>query len=307
MNSSKIYSVFTYRNLFWKRKKSYFGKYNVVSPGNVSPMLTVPEEIEKPSYSSSGKPGPSPDFAEIKNVHQIHKMMDSCKLAADILKKVENIIKVGIKTDEIDIFVFNSCLANNAYPSPLNYNHFPKSVCTSINNVACHGIPDDRPLEDGDIINVDITVYYNGYHGDCSKTFLVGNVDDEGKQLVEATKVCLNEAISICKPGTYFRDIGFCIQEKAEKLGFQIIPSFIGHGIGSYFHGPPDIYHMKNNYPGRMESGMTFTIEPILTQGDQYIVILDDNWTAITEDNARTAQFEHTVAITDTGVEILTK
>ncbi|XP_072393777.1 methionine aminopeptidase 1D, mitochondrial isoform X3 [Diabrotica undecimpunctata] len=263
MNSSKLSSIFTYRNLFWKRKKSYFGKYNVVTPGNVSPMLTVPEEIEKPSYSISGKPGPSPDFAEIKNVQQMYKMIDSCKLAADILSKVEQIIKVGIKSDEIDIFVFDTCLANNAYPSPLNYNHFPKSVCTSINNVACHGIPDDRPLEDGDIINVDITVYYNGYHGDCSKTFLVGNVDDEGKQLVEATELCLNEAISICKP--------------------------------------------ENNYPGRMESGMTFTIEPILTQGDQYIVILDDKWTAITEDNARTAQFEHTVAITDTGVEILTK
>ncbi|XP_057665336.1 methionine aminopeptidase 1D, mitochondrial [Diorhabda carinulata] len=306
MNCSR-YTI-SHRNFFWKRKKSNFGRYNIVMPGTVSPRLTVPDHIKKPNYFASGIPDKTnlPLEPELKNSLQLLGMRDSCKLAASILNKVEKIIKVGLKTDEIDQFVFNSCIENDSYPSPLNYNHFPKSVCTSVNNVACHGIPDDRPLEDGDIINVDVTVFYKGYHGDCSKTFLVGNVDNEGQQLVEATEACLNEAINICKPGVYFRDIGFCIEETAQNFGFQVIPSFIGHGIGYYFHGPPDIYHIRNNYPGKMEPGMTFTIEPILTQGDELIEILDDNWTAVTVDNARTAQFEHTVAITENGVDILT-
>lgn len=175
-----------------------------------------------------------------------------------------------MKTEDIDILVFNSCVESGAYPSPLNYKHFPKSVCTSINNVVCHGIPDDRLLEDGDIVNVDITVsistdnkkyifihyyhndilfvlkvFYNGYHGDCSKTFLVGNVDEQGRDLVKATETCLDKAIDICKPGVHFQDIGYCIEDEAEELGYEVISSFIGHGIGCYFHGPPDIYHIS--------------------------------------------------------------
>ncbi|CAH0550045.1 unnamed protein product, partial [Brassicogethes aeneus] len=214
--------------------------------------------------------------------------------------------KPGKTTDEIDKLVHSLTIENGAYPSPYNYRNFPKSVCTSINNVACHGIPDDRKLLNGDIINVDITVFLDGHHGDCSKSFLVGDVDDVGKNLVEATEICLHEGIEICKPGAYFRQIGAQIQQRASQLGFNVIPAFIGHGIGRYFHGPPDIYHMRNNYPGRMEPGMTFTIEPILTQGGHMIEILEDDWTAVTVDDARTAQFEHTVLILDSGVKILT-
>ncbi|XP_030764007.1 methionine aminopeptidase 1D, mitochondrial [Sitophilus oryzae] len=295
------------RYLFtFNKRNPGFGKYAFVEPGKVSAQKTVPDNIPKPSYYKSGEPIERINSPEIKNLDQIEKMKDSCKLAAKILSKTEKSIKVGQSTDEIDHLVHNLSIKYGAYPSPLNYKFFPKSVCTSVNNVVCHGIPDDRALEDGDIINVDITVFYNGYHGDCSKTFLVGDVDDEGKKLVEATRVCLYEGIGVCKPEVHFRDIGYAIEKKASELGYNVIPAFLGHGIGHYFHGPPDIYHIRNAYPGKMKPGMTFTIEPILTQGDDLIDILEDNWTAVTADNARTAQFEHTVLITESGVEILT-
>ncbi|XP_018570426.1 methionine aminopeptidase 1D, mitochondrial isoform X2 [Anoplophora glabripennis] len=292
MNLCKFFS--SVRNLYWKKKKPSLGKYVIVKPGKVSPRKFVPDHIPKPSYYLTGEPTENIEHPDIKNEQQIQRMRASCRLAANILKKIGENIKVGQTTDEIDISVYETCIQCGAYPSPLNYKHFPKSVCTSVNNVACHGIPDDRPLEDGDIINVDIT------------TFLVGNVDSEGKELVRATEICLNEAIEICKPGQYFRAIGAFIEGRAHQLGFRVVPAFIGHGIGHYFHGPPDIYHFKNSYPGVMEAGMTFTIEPILTQGEELIEILHDNWTAVTYDCARTAQFEHTVLITDSGADILT-
>ncbi|CAG9766341.1 unnamed protein product [Ceutorhynchus assimilis] len=295
------------RNFFFtKQSKPNFGNYALVHPGKVSSRKTVPDHIPKPSYHLDGEPKETIAYPEVKNAEQIQRMRESCKLAATVLKTIGESISVGQTTDEIDTLVHNLCIKHQAYPSPLNYKHFPKSVCTSVNNVTCHGIPDDRPLEDGDIINVDITVFYNGYHGDCSKTFLIGNVDDEGKRLVEATEHCLDEAIKICKPGTYFRDIGYFIEKKAAEMRYNIVPAFVGHGIGHYFHGPPDIYHIRNAYPGKMEPGMTFTIEPILTQGEELIEILEDDWTAVTVDEARTAQFEHTILITQSGADILT-
>nr|CAD7457988.1 unnamed protein product [Timema tahoe] len=215
--------------------------------------------------------------------------------------------QVGKTTDDIDKLVHKLAIDNEAYPSPLHYKGFPKSVCTSVNNVACHGIPDDRPLEDGDIINIDVTVYLNGFHGDCSSTFLVGNVDEKGRKLVQVTKECLYRAIEHCKPGRFFNSLGEEIENTARKFGLTVIPAFAGHGIGSYFHGPPDIYHCYNSYPGRMLPGMTFTIEPVIAQGSENIVILEDGWTAVTEDTGRAAQFEHTVLITETGVEVLTQ
>ncbi|KAL1513981.1 hypothetical protein ABEB36_003312 [Hypothenemus hampei] len=291
---------------FSKKSKPNFGMYSIVHPGKVSSRKTIPDHIQKPSYYQTGIPVEQIDYEEIKNEKQISGMRDSCKLAANILKMVGNSLKIGRTTDQIDCLVHDLCLKYNAYPSPLNYRNFPKSVCTSVNNVTCHGIPDDRPLENGDIINVDITVFYNGYHGDCSKTFLIGEVDDEGKYLVEAAELCLEEAIKICKPGIPFQDIGYVIEKTAAELSYKVVPAFLGHGIGHYFHGPPEIYHIRNEYPGKMQAGMTFTIEPILTQGEEFIEILDDNWTAVTVDHARTAQFEHTVLITPSGVDILT-
>ncbi|XP_026461858.1 methionine aminopeptidase 1D, mitochondrial-like [Ctenocephalides felis] len=234
-------------------------------------------------------------------------MKESCKLARMILNVIGENIKIGRTTDFLDSIAHDICLSNGAYPSPLLYMDYPKSICTSVNNVACHGIPDDRPLEDGDIINVDVTVFLNGYHGDCSETFLVGNVDEAGRYLVSSTKECLKEAISICQPGVKFSQIGQVVENFAKSHELTVCPAFLGHGIGQYFHGAPDIFHCRNSYPGTMEPGMTFTIEPVLSLGSSgFIEILDDGWTAITEDNSRTAQEEHTVLITDKGCEILT-
>jgi len=233
-------------------------------------------------------------------------MRESCSLARKTLNYARDVLHAGLTTEQLDLLVHEFIISHGAYPSPLNYRNFPKSVCTSINNVVCHGIPDDRPLKDGDIINVDVTVYLNGFHGDCSETFLIGNVDAAGRKLVDVTKICLDKAVQICEPGRPFNHLGAVIETCARSHGFKVVPAFIGHGIGEYFHGPPDIYHFRNRYGGRMEAGMTFTIEPAITQGTRSCVILEDGWTAVTEDGSRAAQFESTVLITDTGVETLT-
>ena len=177
---------------------------------------------------------------------------------------------------------------------------------STVNNIAAHGIPDSRPLESGDILNIDVTVYLDGFHGDCSDTFLVGQVDEHAKNLVSVTRGCLEEGIKACGPGKWLRGIGHAIQKHAKKNKCTTVPLFLGHGIGDFFHGPPDIYHCLNNYPGQMKPGMVFTVEPVVSEGDRRVKILDDGWTAVTLDNSRTAQMEHTVLVTDTGVEILT-
>ncbi|XP_028283032.1 methionine aminopeptidase 1D, mitochondrial isoform X3 [Parambassis ranga] len=210
-------------------------------------------------------------------------------------------------TDEIDFIVHQETIKHNAYPSPLRYGGFPKSVCTSVNNVVCHGIPDSRKLEDGDIINVDVTVYLDGYHGDTSETFLIGEVDEVGRRLVETARQCRDEAIAACKPGAELCVIGNTISQIAHASGFQVCPYFIGHGIGSYFHCHPEIWHHANNNDMTMEEGMAFTIEPILMEGSPEFRIMKDKWTAISVDDMRSAQFEHTVVITSDGVDILTK
>ncbi|XP_063115351.1 methionine aminopeptidase 1D, mitochondrial isoform X6 [Cavia porcellus] len=210
-------------------------------------------------------------------------------------------------TEEIDALVHQEIISHNAYPSPLGYGGFPKSVCTSVNNVLCHGIPDSRPLQDGDIINIDVTVYYNGYHGDTSETFLVGNVDECGKKLVEVAKRCRDEAIAACRAGAPFSVIGNTISHITHQNGFQVCPHFVGHGIGSYFHGHPEIWHHANDNDLLMEEGMAFTIEPIITEGSPEFKVLEDAWTVVSLDNQRSAQFEHTVLITSRGAKILTK
>lgn len=190
----------------------------------------------------------------------------------------------------------------------MRYNGFPKSICTSVNNIACHGIPDDRKLHDGDVINVDITVFRNNFHGDCSKTFLVGDVDERGKYLVHHNEKALHEAIKVCRPCQNFNAIGAAISKYAKEVDLRIVPAFIGHGIGSFFHGPPEIYHFENDVDvGIMQPRMTFTIEPILSLGTKELELWEDGWTAATLDGSRTSQFEHTILITDDGCEILTQ
>lgn len=285
-----------------------FGVCSIIEDlGKVGAERQVPDHIIKPAYfyalnEQSSQEGP----VEIKNVQQIHGMRRTCSLAANILESTGKILKIGLTTDEIDEFVHNKIIENNAYPSPLRYMGFPKSVCTSVNNIACHGIPDDRPLQDGDIINIDVTVYYEGFHGDCSKTFLVGNVDERGNYLVESTRECLDAAIKVCGPNVPMKLIGKTISLFANKKDLRVIPHFIGHGIGSFFHGPPEVLPYENSNEGVMKPGMTFTIEPILTLGDGDIEIWDDGWTASSVDRSRSAQFEHTILVTETGCDILT-
>ncbi|KZC05799.1 Methionine aminopeptidase 1D, mitochondrial [Dufourea novaeangliae] len=269
-------------------------------------MRKVPGYIPKPSYSQSSVPRQSPEKVEIKDKNQIKCMRDSCYFARKVLTRIKEYVKPGVTTDELDVIAHEMIISNGAYPSPLNYRRFPKSICTSINNVACHGIPDSRPLQNGDILNIDVTVFLNGYHGDCSQMFEVGECDKEAKRLISITEVCLNEAINICKPNENFCHIGSVIEDIANKNGYHILPAFAGHGIGTYFHGPPDILHFANSDPGKMLTGMTFTIEPILTPGSWEVEILEDGWTAVTVDNSRTSQSEHTILITDSGCEVLT-
>ncbi|XP_032493589.1 methionine aminopeptidase 1D, mitochondrial isoform X2 [Phocoena sinus] len=190
-------------------------------------------------------------------------------------------------TEEIDALVHQEIISHDAYPSPLGYGGFPKSVCTSVNNVLCHGIPDSRPLQDGDIINIDVTVYYNGYHGDTSETFLVGNVDECGKKLVEVARRCRDEAIAACRAGAPFSVIGNTISQITHQNGLQVCPHFVGHGIGSYFHGHPEIWHHANDSDLRMEEGMAFTVEPIITEGSPEFKVLEDAWTVVSLDNQR--------------------
>ncbi|XP_068626347.1 methionine aminopeptidase 1D, mitochondrial [Battus philenor] len=290
----------------WRTNVMRFGVYDKVLPVETSPSRIVPDHIEKPDYITQNTIY-VPEAAEVKTIEKINGMRESCKVAASILNQLHSIIKPGITTDKIDEFVHTLTVEAGAYPSPLHYMGFPKSVCTSVNNVAVHGIPDLRELKDGDIINVDITVFFKQYHGDCSKTFLVGNVDDKGQQLVGITEECLDIAIKCCGPDVPFCHIGSVIYRHAKKNGLTVLPAFLGHGIGEYFHGPPEIYHTLNRYPGLMKPGMTFTIEPVLSHGRENTVILEDDWTVVTEDGARAAQMEHTVLITGDGAEILTK
>ncbi|XP_072220332.1 methionine aminopeptidase 1D, mitochondrial isoform X2 [Leuresthes tenuis] len=276
------------RRFFWRKWKS---SHNVVRPATVRPAYAVPKHIVRPDYVGTGLVPEWPDYIEIKNQEQIEGLARACQLARHVLLLAGQSVKVGMTTDEIDFIVHQETIKHNAYPSPLRYGGFPKSVCTSVNNVVCHGIPDSRRLEDGDIINIDVTVFLDGYHGDTSETFSVGQVDEVGLRLVETARRCRDEAIAVCKPGTQLCVIGNTISEIAQASGFQVCPYFIGHGIGSYFHGHPEIWHH----------------EPILMEGSAEFRILKDKWTAVSADDKRSAQFEHTVVITSDGVEILTK
>ncbi|XP_054976179.1 methionine aminopeptidase 1D, mitochondrial isoform X1 [Sorex araneus] len=290
--------------LFWRQRDV---THNIVLPAAVSSAHPVPQHIKKPDYVTTGIVPGWGDSIEVKNEDQIQGLRQACQLARHVLLLAGKSLKVDMTTEEIDALVHQEIIGHDAYPSPLGYGGFPKSVCTSVNNVLCHGIPDSRPLQDGDIINIDVTVYYNGYHGDTSETFLVGNVDECGKKLVEVAKRCRDEAIAACRAGAPFSVIGNTISHITHQNGLQVCPHFVGHGIGSYFHGHPEIWHHANDNELLMEEGMAFTIEPIITEGSPEFKVLEDAWTVISLDNRRSAQFEHTVLITSGGAQILTK
>jgi methionyl aminopeptidase len=244
---------------------------------------------------------------EIKGPKEIERMREVGRLAAETLVAVGDIIRPGISTDEIDRFVHEHTLGQGAKPAPLNYKGFPKSVCTSVNEVVCHGIPGNRVLKDGDIVNVDVTHIFKGFHGDTSATFYVGTPSEDAKRVTEVARKSLEVGIAQVKPGGRLGDIGAAIQELAEAHGCSVVRDFVGHGIGRVFHDEPKVSHVGTWGRGiRLKPGMTFTIEPMINLGTWEVRILDDDWTAITADGQLSAQFEHTVLVTAAGCEVLT-
>lgn len=283
-------------------------KKQLLTPRPISPKLLVPSNIAKPPYADRGV------FPPWSEQHQVHdsdgqrRMRVSGKLAAEVLEFAGSLVRPGVTTDEIDKAVHKMCIERGAYPSPLNYGGFPKSVCTSVNECVCHGIPDDRPLEDGDIVNIDVTVFLDGYHGDTSRMFYVGaGVSEEAKKLCEVTKLALEEAIKICRPGVLYNQIGKTIHDVADRYKYGVVREYVGHGVGRSFHSAPTISHFRNNNPGTMRPWQTFTIEPMLVQGSIKCKTWADKWTVVTEDGGLCAQYEHTILITPNGHEILTK
>ncbi|GJY34718.1 methionine aminopeptidase 1D, chloroplastic/mitochondrial isoform X1 [Tanacetum coccineum] len=278
------------------------GKRKRLRPGKLSPSRSVPDQILKPPYVGSKKPPGIASGPEVHDEKGIEYMRASGKLAAQVLQYAGTLVKPGITTDEIDQEVHQMIIDNGAYPSPLGYGGFPKSVCTSVNECICHGIPDSRELEDGDIINIDVTVYLNGYHGDTSATYFCGNVDDKAKNLVQVTKESLDKAISVCAPGVEFNAIGKVINAHADRHRYGVVQTFVGHGLVINIEK-----FLGNNERGCMVLNQTFTIEPMLTMGSIHPIIWDDDWTVVTEDGSLSAQFEHTLLITENGAEILTQ
>lgn len=257
------------------------------------------------------------DLISIKSAAEIDAMRAACKLAARILRMAGTLVKPGVTTEEINEAVHEATLAAGAIPAPLNYGGdprrrippFPKSVCTSINDVICHGIPSKREvLASGDIINVDVTVILDGFHGDTSRTFLVGEVSPEARRLVEVTHEAMLRGIRVVSPSARIRDIGAAIQDYAEKFGFGVVREYVGHGIGKRFHEAPQIPHYRSKGPNpRLKPGMIFTVEPMINLGSHETVLdASDGWTVRTADGALSAQFEHTVLVTPDGHEILT-
>ena len=282
-------------------------KLTLVRPGVVAPELPVPPEIERPDYYETYRPVRNRE-PMVKAPDVIERMRKACHIARDILEEVGAAVAPGVTTDEIDRISHEAHVSRGVYPSPLRYNHFPKSLCTSVNEVICHGIPDDRALVDGDIVNLDITVYIGGVHGDTNATFGVGRLDPQSTKLVRVTSECLDHAIDAVQPGAPISDIGRAIEKHAHVNGLYVVRAFVGHGIGEVFHGPPQVPHYYERGANTvMEPGMTFTIEPMITMGAIDPVIWPDGWTAVTSDGSRTAQFEHTVLVTDTGVDVLTR
>ncbi|WP_092483919.1 type I methionyl aminopeptidase [Candidatus Ichthyocystis hellenicum] len=249
----------------------------------------------------------------IKNSSEIDKMRTAGKLAAELLDFITPYVKPGITTDELDRLCHDHMVnVQKSIPAPLNYcppgyTPYPKSICTSVNHVICHGIPNNRPLKNGDIVNIDVTVIKDSYHGDTSRMFLVGDVTQHAIRLVEKTYEAMWIGINQVKPGNTLGDIGYAIQSFAENLGFSVVREFCGHGIGKKFHEAPQVLHYGKPKSGiSLTAGMVFTIEPMINQGSRHIKVLKDGWTVTTKDRSLSAQWEHTVLVTETGYEVLT-
>ncbi|MFI6516530.1 type I methionyl aminopeptidase [Spirillospora sp. NPDC050679] len=278
---------------------------HLLRPGRVSPPRKVPAHIPRPEYV--GKKRPRTGEPDVKTPEIIEKMRVAGRIAAQALEEVGRHIRPGITTDELDAIGHQFLLDRDAYPSTLGYRGYPKSLCTSINEVICHGIPDDTVVRDGDIINIDITAFVDGVHGDTDATFLAGDVDEESRLLVERTREAMMRGIRAVAPGRALNVVGRVIESYAKRFGYGVVRDFTGHGIGTTFHSGLVVPHYDDPAATTvMEPGMTFTIEPMLTLGTHDYDMWDDGWTVVTKDRRRTAQFEHTILVTDDGHEILT-
>jgi methionyl aminopeptidase len=275
-------------------------------PGVLSPTRSVPPQIARPEYV--GKPQPTPyTGSDVQSAETIEKMRIAGRIAAQALVEVGEAVKPGITTDELDRIGHEFMCDHGAYPSTLGYKGYPKSLCTSVNEVICHGIPDSTVLNDGDIVNVDITAFINGVHGDNNATFEVGEVSEEAHLLVERTREALDRAVKAVRPGRQINVIGRVIESYARRFGYGVVRVFTGHGISTAFHSGLIIPHYDDPRAGALlEPGMTFTIEPMLTLGTIEHRMWKDNWTAVTADGKLTAQFEHMMVVTEDGAELLT-
>jgi methionyl aminopeptidase len=277
-----------------------------IAPAVISPRRAVPDSIVRPEYVDQPAPAPYTG-SEVKDEETIAKIRVAARLAAQARELVGSHVAPGVTTDELDRIGHEFLCDHGAYPSTLGYKGFPKSLCASVNEVICHGIPDSRVIEDGDIVNIDITAYLDGVHGDTNATFLAGDVDEETRLLVERTKAALDRGIKAVAPGRRVSVIGRVIEAYAKRFGYGVVREFTGHGIGTSFHSGLVIPHFDDpRFDDMIEAGMTFTIEPMLNLGTHQWDMWEDGWTIVTKDRKRSAQFEHTLLVTPTGAEVLT-
>src|ERR1700746_2518681 len=277
----------------------------ILQPGRVSPQRSVPAAIPRPEYV--GRRAPKTGEPDVKDAETIERMRVAGKLAAQALQEVGRHVAPGVTTHELDRIGHEFLVEHGAYPSTLGYRGYPKSLCTSLNEVICHGIPDDTVIADGDIVNIDITAFIGGVHGDTNATFLAGDVEEEPRLLVERTHEAMMRGIRAVAPGRPLNAIGRVIESYARRFGYGGVGDFTGHGAGRTFHSGLIVPHYDDPHSNViMEPGMTFTIEPMLTLGTIDYDVWPDGWTAVTKDRGRTAQFEHTILVTEDGHEILT-
>lgn len=279
-----------------------------LQPGRISPRRDVPSQIARPHYVGTW-PGTRADFDDpmVKDADTIERMRHAGRIAADALVEVGRHVAPGVTTDELDRIGHEYLIAHGAYPSTLGYKGFPKSLCTSVNEVICHGIPDDRPLADGDVVKVDITAYVDGVHGDNCATFFAGDASDEVRALGERTREAMLRGIKAVQPGRPVSVIGRVIESYARRFGYGVVRDYTGHGVGPSFHTKPTILHYDEPRATTvLEPGMTFTVEPMLALGDPDWFMWDDDWTVLTKDGSWVAQWEHTLVVTEDGAEILT-
>lgn len=286
----------------------------VLRPAHVTAKMAPPDGCLLPDYALHPTGHPRSEFLRknrrnipVVEGEELEIMREACALGREVLDIASRFTRAGVTGDEIDRVVWRACAERGLYPSPLNYMGFPKSVCVSVNEVICHGIPDQRPLRDGDIVNLDVSVYHRGFHADLNETLFVGQCDEESHKLVRSCYAALKAASELIRPGAMYRSLGAAISVVAEETGCATVPGFTGHGVGRLFHGPPEVPHFRRNKAvGKMQPGHIFTIEPMLTVGAPSHRFWPDEWTAVTRDGGRSAQFEHSFLVTETGFEVLT-